>query len=273
MGLAVLMILMLIITQLLGSVPRLTSMSNKGQEADFRARTLFTRMALDFSQMLARPDVDYYVKNGKSSPGNDQIAFYSAVPGYYSTTVKQGAVSLVGYRVAETGSGFRNLERLGKGLSWLEDSTGASPVVHLPRTIQQTWPAAASATSNDEDWEELATGIFRLELFFLLKNGELSEVPWDASQTGHTKPDGLRDVAGIMVVVASVDPAMRSRVSSAEFEGLAAEMRDFNDQVAPKIGDLEKQWMAAADASEIPRKGGGSIKIHSRCFPINAASL
>jgi hypothetical protein len=44
-------------------------------------------MAIDFDQMLKRTDVSYYVKTtGNTEPGNDQIAFFSAVP---VTTARQ----------------------------------------------------------------------------------------------------------------------------------------------------------------------------------------
>ena len=49
-------------------------------------------MAIDFAQMVKRSDVDYYLKYLQPrrcvdvlQPGNDQIAFYSNVPGYYPT--------------------------------------------------------------------------------------------------------------------------------------------------------------------------------------------
>ena len=75
-------------------------------DADSQARQLLDRMAVDFAQMVKRSDVDYYVKSSAASPlrhvlqpGNDQIAFYSAVPGYYPPTGSQSPVSLVAYRV------------------------------------------------------------------------------------------------------------------------------------------------------------------------------
>lgn len=273
-AMSVLLILMMIIAQLVGAVPKMTSLSNKGQEADFRARSLFSRMALDFNQMLTQADVDYYFKNGKAANGNDQIAFYSAVAGYYAPKQKQGAVSLVGYRVNTTHSGYRNMERLGKGLSWLEDGSGAAPVVHLPLTIQQTWPSAVSSSGFDEDFEEVSTGVFRFEYFFQLKSGELSAVPWDAD-LGHDKADGLRDVQAIVVVVASVDPALRQRVTASEFDALAAAMDDFpaaNSSVPPRLGELERQWKSVVDASPIPQKGGGAVRIHARSFALNTAT-
>ena len=57
--------------------------------------------------------------------GNDQIAFYSGVPGYYPLTGSQSPVSLVAYRVNSnpSSSSYNKMERLGKGLVWNGVST------------------------------------------------------------------------------------------------------------------------------------------------------
>ena len=51
--------------------------------------------------------------------GNDQIAFFSAVPGYYSQAGYNSNASLVAYRVnADSHSAsYNKLERMGKGLA------------------------------------------------------------------------------------------------------------------------------------------------------------
>ena len=50
---------------------------------------------------------------------NDQIAFFSAVPGYYSQDGYNSNASLVAYRVnADSNSAsYNKLERMGKGLA------------------------------------------------------------------------------------------------------------------------------------------------------------
>src|SRR5207249_2617569 len=88
------------------STASITTLGHKQMDADSQARQVLDRMAIDFAQMVKRSDVDYYVKSSATSPlrsvpqaGNDQIAFYSGVPGYYPTTGSQSPVSLVAYRV------------------------------------------------------------------------------------------------------------------------------------------------------------------------------
>ena len=105
-------------------------------DADSQARQLLDRIAIDFAQMVKRSDVDFLAKgtlapNSVGGPmvGNDQIAFYSAVPGYYPSTGLQSPVSLVAYRVNSTSN---KMERLGKGLVWNAVSPTDTPVVFIP---------------------------------------------------------------------------------------------------------------------------------------------
>src|SRR5438128_9947370 len=95
----VLVLLVFLATQLLKSAATVTTLGHKQMDADSQTRQLLDRMAIDFAQMVKRSDVDYYVKSSWFAtgsppgpagvrtllqPGNDQIAFYSAVPGYYA---------------------------------------------------------------------------------------------------------------------------------------------------------------------------------------------
>ena len=121
----VLALLVILFTQLLNSAATIMNFGNKRMDADSQARQLLDRMAIDFAQMLKRTDVSYFVKTtGNTQPGNDQIAFYSAVPGYNPERIhpscpvaaKPGlACRLSGKLNAEFPS-YNKLERLGKGL-------------------------------------------------------------------------------------------------------------------------------------------------------------
>ena len=95
------------------------TLGNKRMDADSQARQLLDRMANDFDQMLKRSDISYYVKTGSAQPGNDQIAFFSAVPGYYGQAGYNSNASLVAYRVNadSTSASYNKLERMGKGLA------------------------------------------------------------------------------------------------------------------------------------------------------------
>ena len=128
----VLVVLVLFFGQLLKSTATITTLGHKQMDADSQARQLLDRMAIDVAQMVKRPDVDYYLKIVRQirrpMAGNDRIAFYSAVPGYYPTIGSQSPVSLVAYRVNSdsTSSSYNKMERMGKGLVW----NGVSGTAH-----------------------------------------------------------------------------------------------------------------------------------------------
>src|SRR6266516_5462042 len=102
-------IIILMVAQLMTSATAITRTGSKHIDTDTQARVVLDRMAVDFAQMLKRTDVDYYVKQrsgynghgnghgwgqGKNGDkGSDQIAFFSAVPGYYPSGDPAGAHS------------------------------------------------------------------------------------------------------------------------------------------------------------------------------------
>ena len=103
----VIVVLVILFTQLLNSAATTMTLGNKRMDADSQARQLLDRMAIDFDQMLKRSDVSYFVEDSCTElteaheTGNDQIAFFSAVPGYYpsgSTSPRQARsrLSLIG---------------------------------------------------------------------------------------------------------------------------------------------------------------------------------
>src|SRR5437588_4658648 len=98
----VLVLLVLLFTQLLNSAATITTLGHKQMDADSQARQLLDRMAVDFAQLVKRSDLDFFAKGtvapnsvGGAMTGNDRIAFYSGVPGYYPSTGSQSPLSLV----------------------------------------------------------------------------------------------------------------------------------------------------------------------------------
>src|SRR5438874_4461159 len=147
-SMGVLVLLVFLATQLLNSAATITILGHKQMDADSQARQLLDRMAIDFAQMVKRSDIDYYVKSSAIPPptgvrnllqaGNDTIAFYSTVPGYYPSTGSQSPLSLVAYRVNPQ----HKLERMGKGLVWNAVSTADTPVVFMPIPVASPIPIA-----------------------------------------------------------------------------------------------------------------------------------
>jgi prepilin-type N-terminal cleavage/methylation domain-containing protein len=331
-------IIILMATQLMTSSTAITRTGNKHIDTDTQARAVLDRMTLDLAQMLKRTDVDYYVKGpanyaghgnghgwGHHPPpgqlGSDQIAFFSQAPGYNDTSSSfQSPISLVAYRVNQgpsTGNPpYLKLERMGKGLLWNGVSNSVNPansaiypIVFLPQTIGAvgSWSAAIknfesgnASASQDPDYETIGPGVFRFEYYYLLKNGRVTDVPWN-TDAGHTSMAGigLGDVEAIAVAIAVIDPAGRALIDAASptsLLDLAADMDDFATAPgrgvggAKKIGDMEYRWKSVlfgdasaspplpgvvntgltSNSTPIPPEAAKSIRIYNRYFDLKS---
>jgi prepilin-type N-terminal cleavage/methylation domain-containing protein len=263
---AVLTILILFLARLFDSAAQVTTSQNKRMDDNAQARPVFDRMAVDFAQIVQRSDVIYYFKSPTvpqtidpvlNATGNDQIAFYSQVVGYYPSPSYQSPVSLVGYRVnSDTNSAALNkLERLGKGLHWNGVSTSYVPVVFSPLTIADTWPTAANSAI-DTDYELIGPQVFRLEYGYLLKSGVWA-----------TSVSDFQTVAAIPVTVALIDPKSRAIISDGQLGALAGEMADFSATM--QSTGLVAQWQSTLNTTNnVPRNVASAIRIYTRLFAI-----
>ena len=131
-------IMVVILGQLMGHATTITRTGSKHIDTDTQARIVLDRMAIDIAQILKRTDIDYYLKgsggytghaNGHAygkkvasgQQGSDQIAFFSQVSGYNSTTYSSTSpLSLVAYRINSlpASPAYLRMERMGKGLLW-----------------------------------------------------------------------------------------------------------------------------------------------------------
>jgi competence protein ComGC len=328
----VLLIIVFMVAQLMSSATAITRTGHKHMDTDTQARVVFDRMALDFARMLKRTDVDYYVKqrsgyNGHGNghgwgqghngdQGSDQIAFFSQVPGYYPSGLNPGdksPISLVAYRVDEGNSNntsYGRLQRMAKGLHWAgvaDNQTNQSstyPIVFLPQTISLVVPWAAAVNNNcsgnnsgcDLDYEIIGPGVFRFEYYYLLKNGRVTDWPWDRwtlpSQITVSNPTniGLSQVEAIAVSIAVIDPAGRALIQAASANAaygdildVAADMADFRNARGrgvggQRIGDLEAGWKGVVESIVqtgqtpsgrlIPPEAAKGIRIYNRYFDL-----
>jgi hypothetical protein len=301
----VLVVLVLLFAQLLKSTASITTLGHKQMDADSQARQLLDRMAIDFAQMVKRSDVDYYVKSNPPpggiglrtvlQPGNDQIAFYSAVQGYYPATGSQSPLSLVAYRVNSnsTLSSYNKMERMGKGLVWNAVSTTDTPVVFMPIPVASpipgaelpvpppnplpapAWPEARSATTSWSNSEVVGPQVFRFEYYYLLKNGNFSEMPWI---NPHNSLSGMQDVAAIVVDIAVIDPKSKVLLDN------SAQVPPPNDNITVLRGQLvdyasghaagwlRTQWQTTLDsisnnpnpALRMPASAISGIRVYER---------
>lgn len=256
---AILILLVLFVSRLFSSAANVTTAGNKHIDCDLEARQLFDRMATDFAQMVKRQDVDYYTKsNVDTEPGNDRIAFFSQVAGYYPSTGSQSPTSLVAYRVnSDNNSPSANkMERMAKGLLWNGVSATHTPFIFGPTAIINNWPSATDSGSSDPDYETIGPQVFRFEYFFFLKDGTVGVTPGAA---------GMQDVAAISVCIAGVDPKSKVFLSNSQLGTLAGRMEDFSISMRP--GDLLVQWQTALDdTDDMPRAAVSSIRLHHHSF-------
>jgi len=283
-SMGVLVLLVFLATQLVNSAATVAIVGYKRMDADSEARQVFDRMAVDFAQLLKRTDVDAYVKYfPQQQLQNDQMAFYSAVPGYYPSSGAQSPLSLVGYRVNSdsNSSSFNRLERLGKGLVWNGASSTNTPMVFLPVTISTTWPYATNQ-SPDPGYEVIGPDVFRFEYFYQL-GGNLSESPCSGANCAL---NAWRQVTAIVVNIAVIDPRSRLLLTPqqiATFNGnsgtiTSSFLRDFHSDLN-RPGLLTSKWQAKLidiitpghpgyDAT-FPSQAVSGIRVYEHYFYLN----
>ena len=301
-SMGVLALLIVLASQFFNSAATVTTLGNKQMDADAQARQLLDRMAIDFAQMVKRSDVDYYVKSSAASPqrrvlqpGNDQIAFYSAVPGYSasgSTSTQQSPVSLVAYRVNSdsTLASYNKMERFGKGLVWNAVSTADTPVVFMPIPVASPLPAAelpvpppnplpaaawpqAANMATDAAYELVGPQVFRFEYYYLLKDGTFSDNPIISP---HTTLSGMQDVSAIVVDIAVIDPKSKvllGPTADAQIATLAASLADYNSG-GMVAGQLRASWQNTLDTNTtLPRPAISGIRLYERFIYLSPPTL
>ena len=204
-SMAVLALLSVLVLQLTGGATTVVASSRKRLDADNQARLIFDRMANDFARMTKRKDADCIFAKLDGGGQNDAMFFFSEAPAYFNSTnstTTKSTVALVGYRINFNNASYPNtpvLERLGKGLTW-DGKTGTttpggtvflttpsgSATPDPTSTIAGNWQnlgtlaganASAYADGNDPDYTVLSDQVYRLEIAFLLTDGNVSTMP------------------------------------------------------------------------------------------------
>jgi len=283
----VLVLLVLLSTQLLKSAATVTTLGHKQMDADSQARQLLDRMAIDFAQLVKRNDLDLFAKGtvapnsvGGTMSGNDQVAFFSAVPGYYPTGSYQSPLSLVAYRV---NSNSNKMERMGKGLLWNAAASTPAPVVFMPLTIgpsaqvpSGTWPTATNTSATDPDYELIGPQVFRFEYAYLLTTGNVTIAP---PLDGNSRAD-LSRIAALIVDIAVIDPKSKVLLDNSaqvpppndNLTMLRGQLIDFPTGRPP--GYVRTQWQTALDTNTtFPRPALSGIRLYERVFYLSPPNL
>jgi len=276
---SVIVLLVFLSTRLINSATTVTILGQKRMDADSEARQILDRMAIDFAQMVKRTDVDYYVKLANQQRlQNDQIAFYSGVPGYYPLTGAQSPVSLVAYRVNSNAASpsYNKMERLGKGLVWNGASTTDTPVVFLPFLISNTWPYATNQNPDPSlppAYEVIGPDVFRFEYYYLLTNGALSDAPC-LNANGCTTLN-TRNVSAIVVDIAVIDPRSKllltnQQIATLNTGTLSNFLTDWSQDLN-RPGKLLVQWQNRLNrVTSLPRgQAVAGVRLYERYFYFN----
>ena len=271
-SMGVLVLLVLLFTQLLNSSARITTLGHKQMDADSQARQLLDRMSIDFAQLVKRSDVDFFAKGtvapnsvGGTMAGNDRIAFYSAVPGYYpGSGGYESPLSLVAYRINSdsAASSYNRLERMGKGLLWNAATPSPAPIVFMPLTISAIWAAATSSSAFDLDYEVIGPQVFRFEYCYLLTSGSLSITP----------PPSISGIAAFVVDIATIDPQSKVLLTNTQIASLAGQLSDYAGNMVP--GQLRNNWQNIIDANTtLPRSALSGVRLYERFFYLSPPTL
>src|SRR5205809_1850014 len=278
-SLGVLSLLVFFVTSLVNSAATITTLGHKQMDADSQARQFFDRMAIDFAKMVKRNDLDFFAKGttapnsvGGAMAGNDRIAFFSQLPGYYptgSTTTTQSPVSLIAYRVnsdSTNNSLYNKLERMGKGLVW-NAATADTPVVFWA-TISTTWSAATSTTTTDAAYDVVGPKVFRFEYCYLRTNGSLVITP-------PLDSNGCADLSRIAAIVADmavIDSKSKVLLTNAQITTIAAGLSDYTAGMTP--GQLRTNWQTYLDGiTNLPRPAISGIRLYERYFYLSPPTL
>jgi hypothetical protein len=184
------------------------------------------------------------------------------------------------------------------------------------------WPEVASNTGTWSDSEVIGPQVFRFEYYYLLKGGidptggtnlpsVLSDTPWDTricacpaaspiatpTPTGtpiatptppslccHVAPEGMQDVAAIVVDIAVIDPKSKVLLTDAQISSLASQLIDWGTTSCPGCptltqwqttqGLLRAQWQNTLNGiTTLPRPAISGIRVYERYFYLSPVTL
>jgi hypothetical protein len=130
------------------------------------------------------------------------------------------------------------------------------------------------------DGEIIGPQVFRLEYYYLLKNGTLSEIPWDTNPNLlplHVDVSGMQDVAAIVVDIAVIDPKSKVLLTDAQIAtfrtpSAANFLADYASGMTP--GQLRAQWQNTLDGiTTLPRAAISGIRVYERYFYLSPPTL
>lgn len=164
---SVVLLLIALLMRMVGGVTSVISLCSDRSECDRQAALVFQQLASDFGLMLRRPDLDCSFEKRQ---GNDAMAFYCQVAGYGADDTHPQIAS-VGYRVGRDGPDKSGLVRGAQNCDW-------TSFVYSGSGVQSLEAPGSLVEIEDGNYQTLAANICRLEFWFVLKDGTLSQCCW-----------------------------------------------------------------------------------------------
>jgi len=105
--------------------------------------------------------------------------------------------------------------------------------------------------------------VFRVEYYYLLKDGSFSDIPWTTANSTHTEIKGMQDVAAIVVDIAVIDAKSKVLLNDAQITSLAGQLIDYAS--GHPSGWLRTQWQNTLDTNTtLPRPAVSGIRVYER---------
>jgi prepilin-type N-terminal cleavage/methylation domain-containing protein len=261
---SILALLVVLVAQMVASASSVTGSSKKRLDADDEARLVFDRLAGDIGGMVKRRDINPLFL---ASNGNDAFYFYSQAPAYSAgaLSTNNSQLALIGYSVSDSGVG---LLRFSAGQSW--------------DALRFEDPSLTTiTTTSSTNFHVIAPDVFRMEYALLMKPGSVNNTNGLGPVTAGTLStngtnvffktnnagQAMKDVSGIIVAIALLDPTSRVIVTTNSLTTLAAPAQMPDTSATGILVDL---WQTSArNSSGIPLAPRSQIRVYQRYFPIN----
>ena len=294
-AMAIFVIMIAFLGQLMSNTSASTSASKGRLDADDQARFAFDRIGQDLLHLSRRSDLDYQIQK---KSGNDEIYFYSEVPGLTNggnspDVHTVSGLSLVGYRI----NSENQLERYSESKTWDQ----LSFLTYAPDNSVDPTSKVQIPSGNDPNYHVLCNGIFRFEITFLLRDGTYSTYPslqngsltisgsdkvgkrqWPEGQTSGAnalcmgldssgnqiwRGLGWRDVSAVIVSIAVIDDTSRKIVASSELAGVVNKFGDTTGFGIPPDRLPMAQWSDKIKPDLLDaKKAVAGIRIYQRAF-------
>lgn len=286
-AIAVLVILGVLVTQIIGATSRTTRLSNRKINAATQARLIFDRMGLDLANLATRFDTDFYAQDSRNPQdpnysGELQLLF----PSITLSPEGDRILSLVAYKIAPHNDTDNRpaLLRAGNPVSWSSGSIlGLHPNMEPVRFSNSDSAFDSTLLPGTTDFDIVGPGVLAMQIGYQLRADHLPVQLKDGSsltaegQVVYSPPVrsfasgafiDLNRVGSLIVGIAALDADNLNLLSPSEISAISAKFD------TPDNGKLPVEaWtpvisqLIATGAGPLPARQ--SLRVYQRAFRIN----